>query len=307
MRTLLEMDCIPAGMELFPAVDEEQYEFIKKIIDDSDYYLLIIGGRYGSLTPEGISYTEKEYDYAVEKGIPVIALLHDKPKEIPYGKSEGDPELRNKLEKFKEKVSKGRLVKPWKSADELPGLVAVSLNKSIKTYPQKGWVRPDSLANIEALTELNEIRKQNDILQEQLNKYKDLSNPRIKRLAPMDNKFTINFSVRKRSIGTVNEEIQLSWNEIFYLIGPKLFETTNEDALKDYLTDLIFEEYKKEYGYDSLSIKDADFQTIKIQLAALGLITIRELQTRAGTYALFWNLTQIGTRHLYEIRTIKDK
>ncbi len=60
IQALMEMDCIPSGMELFPAADEEQGEFIKKIINDCDYYLLIIGGRYGSVTAEGISYTEKE-------------------------------------------------------------------------------------------------------------------------------------------------------------------------------------------------------------------------------------------------------
>ena len=64
IQALIEMDCIPAGMELFPAADEEQWEFIKKVIDDCDYYLLVIGGRYGSVTSEGISYTEKEFDYA---------------------------------------------------------------------------------------------------------------------------------------------------------------------------------------------------------------------------------------------------
>lgn len=30
LQALMEMDCIPAGMELFPATDEEQWEFIKK-------------------------------------------------------------------------------------------------------------------------------------------------------------------------------------------------------------------------------------------------------------------------------------
>ena len=59
IQTLMEADCIPAGMELFPAADEEQFAFIKKVIDDCDYYLLIIGGRYGSTTEDGISYTEK--------------------------------------------------------------------------------------------------------------------------------------------------------------------------------------------------------------------------------------------------------
>ena len=72
IQTLMEMDCIPAGMELFPALDEEQFEFIKKVIDDSDYYLLIIGGRYGSLSDKGINYTEMEYDYAIGKGIKVV-------------------------------------------------------------------------------------------------------------------------------------------------------------------------------------------------------------------------------------------
>jgi len=87
IQALMEMDCIPSGMELFPAADEEQWQFIKRVIDDCDYYLLIIGGRYGSTTPEGISYTEKEYEYAIEKGIKVIAFLHANPEEIPLGKS----------------------------------------------------------------------------------------------------------------------------------------------------------------------------------------------------------------------------
>ncbi|WP_216825024.1 DUF4062 domain-containing protein [Agarilytica rhodophyticola] len=88
LKTLMEMDCIPAGMEMFPAADEEQWEFIKKIIDDCDYYLLIIGGRYGSLSEEGISYTEKEFNYAIEKDLKVMAFIHDSPDDIPLGKSE---------------------------------------------------------------------------------------------------------------------------------------------------------------------------------------------------------------------------
>lgn len=88
IQALMEMDCIPAGMELFPAADEEQWEFIKRVIDDCDYYLLIIGGRYGSTTDDGISYTEKEFDYAVENGLKVLALIHGQPDNIPFGKSE---------------------------------------------------------------------------------------------------------------------------------------------------------------------------------------------------------------------------
>ena len=38
---LLEMDCFPVGMELFPATDTSQMDFIKKEIDNSDYYILL--------------------------------------------------------------------------------------------------------------------------------------------------------------------------------------------------------------------------------------------------------------------------
>ena len=57
-------------------MDEEQFAFIKTVIDDCDYYILIVANRYGSLASDGLSYTEKEYDYAVSKKIPVLSFLH---------------------------------------------------------------------------------------------------------------------------------------------------------------------------------------------------------------------------------------
>ncbi|HHH3525538.1 TPA: DUF4062 domain-containing protein, partial [Enterobacter hormaechei subsp. hoffmannii] len=108
IQTLMEMDCIPAGMELFPAIDEGQWEFIKKVIDDCDYYLLIIGGRYGSVAEDGLSYTEKEFDYAVSKGLRVVVLVHENPENLPLAKSEKDSELREKLAAFIEKASTNR-------------------------------------------------------------------------------------------------------------------------------------------------------------------------------------------------------
>lgn len=173
IQTLMEMDCIPAGMELFPALDEEQWNFIKRVIDDCDYYLLIIGGRYGTVTPEGISYTEKEYDYAVERGLKVIALIHESPEQIPSGKTERSPEAVEKLSKFRDKVSKGRLVKFWTQADQLLGLVALSLGKTIKTYPAVGWVRANAIASTDALTQLNEAGKRIKELETQVAKLQD--------------------------------------------------------------------------------------------------------------------------------------
>lgn len=60
---------------MFPAADSEQFEYIKTIINESDYYVLVVAGRYGSIAEDGDSYTEKEFNYAVEQGIPILAFV----------------------------------------------------------------------------------------------------------------------------------------------------------------------------------------------------------------------------------------
>jgi nucleoside 2-deoxyribosyltransferase len=75
-KGLLQIDCFPVGMELFPAADEETWEFIKSQIDDSDYYVVVAAGRYGSQGPDGISFTEMEYDYAIAQKKPTIGFVH---------------------------------------------------------------------------------------------------------------------------------------------------------------------------------------------------------------------------------------
>ena len=67
-------------MELFAAGDEEQLEVIKRWIDDSDIFMLLLGKRYGSIEPRsGKSYTQVEYEYALGEGVrpakPHFALL----------------------------------------------------------------------------------------------------------------------------------------------------------------------------------------------------------------------------------------
>src|SRR6266436_2591748 len=91
IQALLELDCIPSGMELFQASDDDQWTLIKRVIDDCDYYLVIIAGRYGSMK-DGVSYTEMEYDYAISQGKPVIAFLHQDPGAIESKFSEKDAE-----------------------------------------------------------------------------------------------------------------------------------------------------------------------------------------------------------------------
>ena len=147
IETLMKVDCIPAGMELFPASDEEQFSFIKRVIDDCDYYLLIIGGRYGSVDEAGVSYTEKEYEYAQQRGLKVIAILHGAPEEIPAKHSEKSPDGQRRLAEFREKVSKGRLVDFWTTPNELQSKVALARLNATRIFAASGWVRANRSAS----------------------------------------------------------------------------------------------------------------------------------------------------------------
>jgi hypothetical protein len=303
IQALMEMDCIPSGMELFPAADEEQWQFIKRVIDDCDYYLLIIGGRYGSTTAEGISYTEKEYDYAIERGMKVVALLHANPEEIPMGKSETDPESRGRLKAFREKVAKNRLVKTWRTADELPGLVALSLSKTIKMYPATGWVRADQATNTQLLTEINELRKKKDELEEVIASFRDAQIVEIPDLASLDDKVVVfgksgNSSVPEWRYGT-------TWKGLFAIVAPYLLEHPNDFLLRQTLARYFCERINS--FCLNPRFDDHVYQTMKIQFQALGLVTVEYTQTTKGGMALFWSLTEEGNSLMMSLRAVRSK
>ncbi|MGI2152749.1 DUF4062 domain-containing protein [Shewanella oncorhynchi] len=310
LQALMEMDCIPAGMELFPAADEEQWEFIKKIIDDCDYYLLIIGGRYGSVTGDGISYTEKEFDYAIKNGLKVIALIHGAPEDIPFGKSEQDPNLRESLLGFKDKVMNGRLVKFWKSAEELPGLVALSLTKTIKMYPAVGWVRASSVANEDILSEINELRKQNSELQSSLSKIEAQKKPAIEGMADIDSTLVVHGTYKTKQPGfsprSYSFECNISWRKLFSLISPYLVERPNDATVKSKIASSLKEISTSSSSGYSITIDDQEFKTITVQLKAYGLVKTDYLKTIQGGMALFWSLTNSGEQLMVESRVVRE-
>ncbi len=175
--TILSMNQFPVGMEIFSASDVEQWEIIKESIDNSDYYVLIMGFCYGSIINDGedagISYTQKEYKYAVSQGIPVLAFLVDEEKvAVTQEKMEQDINKREKLQKFKNEVAAKRMVKWWTSAEELAKEVSLALTKEINRGKRPGWIRAQGL-NIEKMqAELIEISKENRMLREENEKLK---------------------------------------------------------------------------------------------------------------------------------------
>lgn len=173
VSAILKAGHIPAGMELFTSGDKSQMETIKKWIDESDVYMLVLGGRYGSLEPSsGVSYTELEYDYAVEQEKPLFSVvinegaLEAKVKE--HGTGMMEKENTKQLKMFREKVL-SNISSFFDDYKDIKLCVHESLSDFAANRDLKGWVSADEVASTQSLLdEIGRLSKENDILKEQL-------------------------------------------------------------------------------------------------------------------------------------------
>lgn len=309
---------MPSGMELFPAANESQWNLIKKVIDDCDYYVLIVGGRYGTVGPDGYSYTEMEYRYALEIGKPVISFLHRNPGQIVADKTEQTTEGKEKLSSFRALVEK-RLCKHWDSPAELGSVVSRSLIQLIKAEPGIGWVRANELPDKDAMTELLRLRRQVDELQDELNRSRTSAPKGAEELAQGDETHELNCTVSTRAPGEYSNSgwgyfLDAAWNEIFASVAPLMIHEASEAKLKGALDDFVLEKLRPEIHKDkafkghrivSISLDDQDFQTVKIQLRALGLMAKSEKNRSVKDSGTYWTLTPYGDEVMTRLRAIR--
>lgn len=306
MQALLELDCIPSGMELFPASNDDQWTLIKNVIDDCDYYLLIIGGRYGSENDEGISYTQMEFEYALEQGKPMISFLPKNPDAIPSGKCETNADKQQKLEKFKE-LAKKKLVKFWDGPDNLGSVVSRSMVRLIKDYPAEGWVKSGSIVDEDSLKEISRLQKENNELKERLAAMTTQAPQGTENLSQGNDNVAISFEFVATDIYESDYEcrssLSFTWNKIFSYIAPSMIDECSEYGMKRKLCDFIEKnkgmlltkkKFKDFTEFSSFQILQSDFDLIKVQFKALGLICISTKMRDSESMGTYWRLTPYG-------------
>lgn len=157
-QSLLEFGAFPAAMEQFSAGDDDQWTKIKRVIDECDYYMVIIGGKYGSTDEKGMSYTEKEYRYALEKKKPIAAFVHGNPDQLPAAFVDADTEKKKRLDAFRDLV-KQKMCKFWFEPAELGGHTTQSIIELIDQRPAIGWVRGDTVVAPNVNAEILRLHK----------------------------------------------------------------------------------------------------------------------------------------------------
>lgn len=304
MHVLLELDCIPSGMELFPAANDSQWELIKGVIDDCDYYIVIVAGRYGSIGSAGISYTEMEYRYALEKGKPVAAFLHGDPESIPSKWTEKSEKGKKKLQAFRALVRK-RVCKEWKTADGLGSVVSRSLVALRKSHPAVGWIRADQLPEA-TTTEILQLRKKVDRLEGALHAARTEAPAGTDKLAQGEERFEVKCHGRYRS--DLYYSGVLSWDDILYSTLPAMMaeasESTINSALARGVANGVRPSIANEYG---IKVEADCFNTVIIQLRALGLIVRGKKPRSVRDTSAYWVLTPYGDAVMTRLRAIRSQ
>jgi len=285
-------DCIPAGMEAFVATDDEQFKVIKKVIDLCDYYILVIGKRYGSINlTTGLSYTEMEYDYAREENIPILVFVIDDSVSLPVEKIETEPEKADKLRLFVEKAKTNRLVSMWKTSAELIGQLAIAIMRAKAEISRPGWQRGVDFDEASLRREIMELQSENQGLK-----------MRLKKADETIESFTAQSSVAFENVkvqidyycysGTANMRFDSSKTvalpELFSVISTEMMDvSTTESRVYDAIREQLF-------GSTAYYFKDDQLvKRMLNQFRALGLLYSSWSNEKSS---LYWGLTPKGQK-----------
>ncbi|BEP42253.1 DUF4062 domain-containing protein [Variovorax sp. V15] len=173
VAAILKAGHIPAGMELFTAGDESQMTIIKRWIDESDVYMLILGGRYGSIEKtSGLSYTELEFDYAVANSKPLFAVVMTdealETKVKKHGRVVLELDAPAELKAFRSKVL-SNISSFFEDLKDIKLSVHESLSDFASNRDLKGWVAAGDVQDTAPLfDQIERLSEQNSQLRERI-------------------------------------------------------------------------------------------------------------------------------------------
>ena len=149
-----------------------------------------------------MSYTEKEYRYAVANGIPVLTFIK-KDSAVIADKMDKEPEKIAKLEALVNEITGSREADWFENIDELATKVTLALHKQMDRKKRPGWVRGDRFDVDASLNEIVTLNQRVRELTEENEKLKALS---------ISRKPALNVSVQ--FVGTIDEPLEVDEEDV---------------------------------------------------------------------------------------------
>ncbi len=308
VEAILKAGHIPAGMELFAAGDKSQLETIKKWIDASDIYMLILGARYGTIEPEtNLSYTEVEYDYALTKNKPFFAIVIDEKAIKKRQKKFIEKDNADKLEIFRKKVL-SKTSSFFFEPKDVKLSIHESINKLTEEYEFIGWVSGQYAKTEEELQKVNELYEYNNKLEKELNELKKNIDKDLSDLAQGSDIIELDFSIKEFS-----QKKDITWDGLFLVIANQCLKGNLQNseknikvAVADFIGEIIDLKNRSVILENGSFVKN--FEIIKTQFFSLDYFDIiMQSYSSENKLATLWNLTTKGKRHYSDILAIRKK
>jgi hypothetical protein len=291
VEAILMAGHIPAGMELFAAGDKSQLEVIRRWIKDSDLYMLILGGRYGSIeTDSGKSYIQLEYEYALELKKPVFAaVISDTALENKVGANPAAQETDHKdlYQAFRAAVL-SRICRFFDDYKDVKLIVHESIPEITRGRDLPGWIRGDQTLDAKkTLADLSAVHSENARL--------------TKRIAELEKKVASD-TFGEYTYEELTKRLEEAKVNIDQLTGGKTKEAPLFNVFMATADD--FAVGVSNY-HGMTNTQQAEFFTVAPKLFVYGLVEKQKVAGAVGVQR--FQLSALGTRYLARAKPEFDK
>lgn len=296
LAPLLNQALMPLGMA---ALDDgaDHMPLAQRLIDDSDYVVLVLGGLYGALSPLGLSQMHREFVYAATKRKPVLAFIHEAPSLLPEAAREGSREGAVRRDDFARLLQGKTRCHTWREPEDLVERLARVLPDWLRTHPAAGWVRPGTSGGTEDAV----LRRRLAALEAERERWLTDQRPAAAALARGGDPVELEYSCAVYQGGAcklARGRSRWQWEAVFGSLAPKMLEGASEAVLRKTLEQALarraLEELKlrfpEAHAVRNVTLAEPVLQQIKVQLRALGLIRHDERGAGPGC----WRLTATG-------------
>ncbi len=309
MLPMLDLGLMPMGMDMHSSESHNLMPVVQRMIDDSDYFVILLGGRYGTLSPLGLSYTHREYIFAATKRKPVVSFIHDDPLNLPPDVREPSREGQVRRDDFARLLENKTLSFRWRDESELAARVAKVMPDVMRQYPAPGWMQAGAMAGAGDTRNQVLVRRVAE-LEKEREEWLAAQRAPLRGLARGADPLSLEYSCNVYEGGDCKMTMascELDWDRVFACVAPLMLNPVSEPvmqkALEDYVARRALQDvtgdFPKAHAVRNVVLAGHAFNQVKIHLRTLGLIT-KTSETDSRGMPL-WRLTAQGDSTMSQV------
>ncbi|PNE04304.1 hypothetical protein A15D_00083 [Alcanivorax sp. MD8A] len=313
MLPMIEHGMIPTGLDSAAADGNTLLPVIQKLIETSDYFILVVGGRYGHLSPMGLSEIHREYIFAATKRKPIVAFIHDNPDMLEADQREATRDGQVRRDDFvrllEEKVPSFR----WTTEANLAELAHKVIPNLMREHRTPGWVRADQ-TGLGGGAEAESLKARISELEKEREESLAQSRPALKTLARGGDQVALDYSCNVYEGGDCKLAMvttRISWDQAFSCVAPLMLNPASEPVMQKALEDFIVRkaladvqtDFPRAHAVRNVVLAAHSFNQLKIHLRALGLISKAQETDNRGLP--LWQLTAHGDNTMSQVMAVK--